>query len=139
MVFDESLFSLTPETFNTVNVDLAGGKSFFMIDFKMPVTTKHERVIAFEFIGIDDRASSDSLHREIQKRLSPDVLDHLHFNNPVSLQDAENRDFVGCSTASFTLTPAAKVGLVELNLTLKKVRRITAARYRLFGTAPFFY
>ena len=128
MVFDESLFSITPETFHTVDVDLAGGKPFFMVDFKMPIATEHERVVASEFIGIDDGTSSDGLDREIQKRLSPDILDDLYFNDPVSFQDAEYRDFVGRTTPSLTLSPATEVGLIELNFTLEKIPGITPAR-----------
>jgi len=120
MVLDEPFFSIAPEAFNTINIDLAGCKEFFMIDFKMPVATKHQRVITFEFIGIDDRSSPDSFHGEIQKCSGLDILDHLDLNNPVSLQDAENRDFAGSPTAPFTFASASEIGLVKFDFTLKE-------------------
>ncbi len=121
MVLDESFFSIAPEAFNTINIDLAGCKELFMIDFKMPVATKHQRVITFEFIGVDDRSAPDSFNCEIQKCSGLDILDDLDLNDPVSLQDAENRDFVGSSTAPFAFASASEIGFVKFDFTPKEV------------------
>ena len=91
-----------------------------MVDFKMPVTAKHQRVIAFEFIGIDDRSTPDGFRGEVQKRSGLDILHDRYFDNPVSLQDTENRDFAGSFPTSFTFAPASKTGLVKFDSALEE-------------------
>jgi len=86
----------------------------------MPIATEHQGVIAFEFIGINDRSAPDRFHGEIQKGSSLNVLDHLDLDDSVSLQDAENRDFAGSPTAPFAFAPASEIGLVKFDFALEE-------------------
>jgi len=129
MVLNESFFSITPESFNTINVNLARSKAFSMVNFEMSVTTKHQRVVALELIGINDGSPSDSLNREAQKCLGTNILYNIDFYDAIPLQDAKNRNFVGCATASFAFPSATEIGLIELNFPLKKTAGASIASY----------
>ncbi len=45
MKLDNSLFSIAPKTFKPINVHLSGGKSFLMINPKIPVSTELKGII----------------------------------------------------------------------------------------------
>ena len=46
-----------PKTFEPVHVDFSTRISLFMIDPEMPISAKHQRIIAPKFIGVDDRSA----------------------------------------------------------------------------------
>lgn len=57
MELDKPFLDVAPETFNVVYVNFAAGKELFMVDVEMTITAKHKRVIAPEFVGVDDSAA----------------------------------------------------------------------------------
>ena len=122
MEFDDSFFSVTPESFNTVNINFPVAKMFPMVDVNMPVTTEHQGIIAFEFVGINDAAAPDHFDRQIQQSFGFDILDDLHMDTAVSLEDAEHRNLIGGSTAPFAFALAPKVRFIDFNGSVHPIR-----------------
>ena len=114
-MFDQSLFGIAPEAFKAVDVHFATWKPFFMIDFQVPVTAAHQRVIASEFIGINDRPSAYGFNGEVEQGIGRDIFNHFDLYNPITLQNAEYRDFVEGPTATFAFASATKIGFVQFN------------------------
>ena len=112
---NKPFFSIAPEPFDTVDVDLAIAKMFTMVKIDMPVTTEHERIIAFEFVGINNAAAPDHLDRQIKQCLGFNILDHLHMDKAISLEDAEYGNLIKGPASSFTFALAPKVRFIHLN------------------------
>ena len=112
---DEPLLSVTPEPFDAVDGDLAIAKVFAMVKIDMPVATEHERIIAVEFVGVNNAPASDHLDRQVKQCLSLDILDHLHMDKAISLEDTEYGDLIKSPTSSFTFAFAPKVRFIHLN------------------------
>ena len=112
VVFDDSLFGPTPESFQAVDVYPASGEMLPMIDLQVPVATKHQGVIDPIAVGIDDAATAHLGDGQPQHRMSPHIGDDLHADLPLAFQDAENRDLASSTTSSFALAATAKVGLI---------------------------
>jgi hypothetical protein len=129
MVLNQSFFRITPESFHPINVNFARSKAFSMVYFEMPVPTKHQRVIALEFISINDGSPSDCLNGQVQQCFSADVLYNSNFYSAISVQNAKDRDFVGCATAPLAFPSATEIGLIEFNLPLEKVASAGVSRY----------
>ena len=90
-----------------------------MVDFQMPISTAHQRIVASEFVGINNRAAADGFNCQIQQCSSADIFNHLDFNSAVSFQDTEYRYFVGSSTATLAFAFAAKIGFIDLNFPIQ--------------------
>jgi len=120
MMFNKSFFSITPEAFNTVNIDLTRGESLPVVYLQVPISTKHQRIIAFEFVCVNNRAPSNSLNGEVEQCFCCDILDYFNFYNSISFKDAKDRDLIECTPASFPFASTSKVGLIKLNLPLKE-------------------
>jgi len=129
MVLDQPLFSITPESFHPININLARGKAFSMVNFEMPVTAKHQGVIALEFIGIHDGSPPDRLDGEVQQCFRPDILYHRDLNDAIAVQDAEDRDFMGGAAPPLAPPSATEIGLIEFDLPLEKIAGSSIARY----------
>lgn len=123
------LFSITPEALKSIDVDLAYGEAFAMVNPQMSVSAKHKGIIAFEFIGIHNRTSSDGFYCHLQNRFGSHIFKNLNLNNTVPLQNTENRDFIKGSPATFAFTFAAKIGFIKLYLAIKKIWRIYGISY----------
>jgi hypothetical protein len=115
MMFNQPFFSIAPETFQAVDVDFAGREDLFVVDPEMAITAEHQSIITSELIGIDYTPSTHFFDRQIQKGLGTDVGQNLHLNNSLSLQDAENRDFVTSTSSTFAFTLTSKIGFVHLH------------------------
>lgn len=64
MMFYKSFFGVTPEYFESVDINFTGGEFSFMIDVQMPIATEHQRIIASKFIRINNSPSSYGLNRQ---------------------------------------------------------------------------
>jgi len=117
----EPFLGVAPKSLDAVYVNLAVGKELFMVQIDMAITAKHKRVVALELVGIDDAAAPHHFNRKVEERACLDVLDRLHFDDPVTLQDAENRDFSGRPSAALALASALKVALVHLDHSAEKL------------------
>jgi len=121
MVFYQSFFGITPEAFEAVNINLASGKFLMMIDFQVPVSAIHQSIIASEFIGINDGASSDCLNGEVEQSLCTDIRNNFNPNDAVPFKDTENRHFPGSASASVTFSSTPEVCLIQFDLSCKQM------------------
>lgn len=131
MELDDALFGVTPKPFNTVDVDLAVTKMLAMIDIDVPVTAEHERIIAFELVSVNDAAAPDHFDRQIEQCLGFDVLNRLHMDQAVSLEDTEHRNLVGRSSSALPFAFAAKIGLVHFDCPVHPVWKFDVVPDRL--------
>ena len=118
---DQSFFGEGPETFQSIDINFSARVSFFMVDSQVAITAEHQRVIAAEFIGVDDRSATNRFDRHIQQRGRRDVFDDVDLDYAISLQNAENRDFMGSSPATLTLPLSSEVRFVHFDLAAQKI------------------
>ena len=118
---DQALFGEGPEAFQSIDVNFSARVSFFMVDSQVAIAAEHQRVIAAEFIGVDDRSATDRFDRHIQQRGRRDVFDDVDLDHAISLQNAENRDFMGSSPATLTLPLSSEVRFVHFDLAAQKI------------------
>lgn len=116
VMFNETLLSITPEPFQAIDIDLAIGEAFRMVNPHMFIATEHERVIASEFIRVDNTAPAYHLDRMVQKGFSADISNSCYCNGAISFQNAEDRDFVESSSAPFAFASSPKVGFIQFDL-----------------------
>jgi hypothetical protein len=121
MIFNQPLFCITPKALKPINIDFSSRKSLRMINLQMPVSTKHKRIVAFEFISIHDTSSSNSLYRKIQNRFRSHILQNIYPYNTVSFKDSKDRNFVPCSSSSWTFPLSSKIRLINLDFSFKKI------------------
>ena len=121
MMFDEPLLGVGPKAFQAVDVHFAPSEAPIMIHPQVAIAAEHQGVIDLVAVGVDHAAPTDHLHGGGQKGLGRDVADRLHLDPAAPLQDAENRDFTRCASASLALALAPEVGLVRLHLPSKKL------------------
>ena len=126
MELDNAFFGITPESFNAIDIDFPVAKMLTMVNVDMPVTTEHERIIALELVRVNDTTTPDHLDRQIEQGFSSDVLNGLHMDATVSLEDAEYRNLISRPTAAFAFASAPKVGLVQFDRPVHPVRRFNA-------------
>jgi hypothetical protein len=131
MEFDEPLLGIAPEAFNAIDVNLAIAEVFSMVKIDMSIAAEHEGIITLEFVGVNNAPTPDHLDRQIKQGLGFDILDSLHMDKPVSLEDTEHWNLVGCSASTFALTLSAKVGFVQFNRPVHPFRRRNAMPNRL--------
>ena len=118
--FNDSFLGEAPKSLHPVDIDLTGGKELFMVDFDVAIPAEHEAVVAFEFIGIDDTASANSFHGEVEQGVCRDIVDYLDLDHPLALQDTENRHFIVCSPAPFTLSSSPEIRFIHLNFSTEQ-------------------
>ena len=126
MEFNQSLFSISPKTFKTVNADFPSIKSFSMVNCQMPVTTKHQRIIASKFIGVNERTSPNGFDRVGKQFTSADVLDDCDLYKAFSLENTEYRRLILGSSSAFTFSLAAEIRLISRDLSLEQEVAILA-------------
>lgn len=120
MELDNALFSERPETFQAVDIDLAGGEAFGMVNPQVPVTAEHQSIVTMELISVDDGTPFDGLDGHVKQAFGFNISDHINFNNAVSLQDTEDRDFSEGSPAALAFPSAPEVAFVNFHLALEE-------------------
>jgi hypothetical protein len=126
MMFDQPFLGIGPEAFKAVDVDLARAEAPLMIDLQMAIAAEHQCIVAAEFIGINDAAASHHLDCHIQENLGRDLSNDLDFDQPLTLENAENRDFAGRPASTMAFASAAEVGLIGLDLPTQEEHTILA-------------
>jgi len=121
MKLNNPFFSEGPETLQAVDVNLAGGESFGVVNPQMPVAAEHQGVVSLEFVGIDNGTAPDGLNSQTKDAFGGNVLNNLHFGNPVSLQDSKDRNLTGGSPAALSFSSASEIGFVHLNLSPEEI------------------
>ena len=124
MEFDEPFLGIAPESFESVDIDLASGKSLTMIHPEMPISAKHETVIAFELVRIDNSPSPDSLHRHTKERSRTNIHDYFYFHQAVPLEYTKDGYLVLSSPSPFPLTPASKVGFIGFDFSAEDIHSV---------------
>jgi hypothetical protein len=122
MELDEPFLGVAPESFNAVDVDLAIAKVPAMVKVDMPVPTEHERIIAFELVRVNNTSTSDHLDRQVKQCLSLDILNGLHMDKSIPLEDAEHGDLIGRPAPAFSFALASEVGLVQFDRPIHPLR-----------------
>src|SRR3989344_2716626 len=144
----KNMLRKTPESLNAVNVvfRLLVDHAFRVIDGKM-LPQPLQGVVAFERIGVVDRALSRFLPDDRHKVIRRDPLDYPRIYPPVTLQKAENDAFTLGSSSALPFPSASEVRLVHLNVTRKfrslkfcgmiqcKAKFLVDASYRLIVRA----
>jgi hypothetical protein len=82
----------------------------------MPVSAEHQTVVTFELIRIDDTSSANLLDGETQQYLRRNFWDGTDLDDAPSLQDAEDGNFAGGSTASVAFSSSSEVGFIQFYL-----------------------
>src|SRR3990170_2475760 len=120
MELNKSFFSITPEAFKTINVYFTGCKQFTMINPQMSITTKHKRIIAFKFISVNNRATSNGFNCHIKYRLGCNIFNNINPYYPISLKNTKYWNLIPCASTTFTLASATKVRLIKFYLTQRR-------------------
>src|SRR5450759_525151 len=122
----QNMFSITPKPFNAVDMvfGLFTHKAFGMINHHM-FSKSLQRLISTKRIGVVDRSLVGMRLDMSHERLCRNRLHNLGVDPSIPLQQAEYDAFTSCATPTLTLANAAKVGLIQLDLT------------RQFGTFEF--
>ena len=92
-----------------------------MLDFQVRVSTTHESIKASKIIGINDRASADSLNGQVEQSLRTDILENFYPNDAVPFKNPENRNFSGRFSPSIAFSPASEVSFIQFDLSSKQV------------------
>lgn len=122
MKFNNAFFGITPKALNAIDVNFAVTKMLPMVNVDMPVTTEHQSIITFEFVGVNNASAPDHFDGQIKQSLGLDVFNSLHMDTAVSLEDAEDGNLVNRPTASFAFAFASKVRFVQFNCPIHPVR-----------------
>ena len=126
MRFDNSFFSITPETFKSIDVDLSSGKAFSMIYPKMSISTEHQGIITSEPIRINNRPSSYCFYCITEYFLSSDIFQDFNFYGSFPLKNTKHRNLIPGTSSSFPFTFTSKIGFICLYFTSKKKITIKA-------------
>ena len=110
----------TPESLDAVNV-IPGScvdQGLAMAD-RMVLPQTFQRIIASERVGIVDRSLLRFLPDNRHQLFLGDVLDNPCINPPIAFQKAKYHAFASCATSPLSFASAAKVGLVNFNLSVQ--------------------
>jgi len=115
----QDMLRVTPKSFNAVDMILAAvGKGLSMIQ-TVVLAQPFKGVVASEGVGVVHRALPGMLLDVRHKLLGRYPLHNLGVYLAVAFQKAQNNAFPSRTSSPLTLAPAAKIGVVNLNLTLK--------------------
>lgn len=120
MKFYNPFFGVTPKAFQAININLASGKTFAMIDLEMPIAAKHKRVINSEFVSVHDRTAPHLFYGHVKHCISRNVRENLDPYNAVSLENAEDRNLISGTPSARPFAPAAKIALIRLYFAIKE-------------------
>jgi len=114
----QNMFSITPKTFDAVNMVFGSfiDKLLGVINHQM-LTKALQRLISPKGVRILDRALAGMVLNMGQKGPRRDRLHYLRIDPAIALQKAKNDTLASRTTAALPLTSAPKVRLIHLNLT----------------------
>ena len=115
MVLVKPFLGEAPESFEAVDVDAASCEELGVVEVEMPVSAEHEAVVGLEPVRVHDATSADGLDREAQQGLAGDVGYLGNPDAPSALQNDEDSNLSGRSTATLPLASCAEVRLVEFH------------------------
>lgn len=114
----QNMFSITPKTFDAVNVVFGSfiDKLLGVINHQM-FTKALQGLIAPKGVRIVDRALTGMVLNMGQKGSRRDRLHYLGIDPAIALQQAKDDAFASRTSAALPLPSTPKVGLIHLNLT----------------------
>ena len=115
--FPHVALRLVPEILDTVDVVLFVCKQLRVIDPHMTEIGDIEGVVAGPGIRVDDAIGQDHAVYDRHQGLGAGVGDHLRVDLAAAFEDAEDGDLADSATASLSLTFAAEVAFIDLDLT----------------------
>ena len=116
----EMALGLVPEILDPVDVVVLIGEQLRVVDAGVMKARHVKRVIAPEAVRVDDAVGQDHALHDGQKRVGAGVGYHHRVDPASTLEQPENRDFPGCPAPSLALSDAAKVALVDFNLSRQR-------------------
>ena len=129
VMLGQSFFSIAPEAFQSVDIYSTAREIFPMIDLKMPISTKHKRIVDLIPVGIDDTAPANFRNRKIHNGFRSYIRNTLHPYSAVSFKNPEHRYLACRASASLALPPAAEVRFIKFNLSRKRPGCIFGMRH----------
>lgn len=119
-VIVQNMLCKAPKPLNAINMILGflANQRFRVVDGKV-LPEPLQRVVAPEGIGIVDRPFSGFLSDDGHKLLLGHMLHNSRIDLAVALQEAKYNVFTGCTAPALALASAAKVGLIQLHLTVQ--------------------
>src|SRR5450759_1921328 len=114
----QNVFSITPKSFNAVDVVFGFfiNKVIGVIHYQM-FTKSLQRLIPTKRIGVVDRSLTGMRLDMSHQSLSRDRLHDFGVNPSIPLQQAKYDTFSSRATTTLPLTGSAEVGLIQLDLT----------------------
>ncbi len=116
----EVALGLVPEVLDPVDVVVLIGEQPRVVDAGVMEARHVKRVIAPEAVRVDDAVGQDHALHDGKKRVGAGVGYHYRVDPASTLEQPENGDFPGCSTPSLAFSDAAKVTLIDFNLSLQR-------------------
>src|SRR3989344_3164648 len=121
-VIVQNMLSVTPKSFNAVNVVLAAVDQGLSVVQPVMLAPALEGVVAAESVRVVDRPFSGALPDMGHKFIGGHLFHHLGVYPAVPLQKAQNNAFPGSASAASALPAAAEIALIYLNLALQFAR-----------------
>src|SRR5450759_3483457 len=114
----QNMFSITPKSFNAIDVVFGFfiNKVFGVIDYQM-FTKSLQRLIPTKRIGVIDRTLTGMRLDMSHQSLSRDRLHDFGVNPSITLQQAKYDTFSSRTTPTLPLTDSTEIGLIQLDLT----------------------
>jgi len=115
----EVALGLVPEVLDPVDVVVLVGEQLRVVDAGVMEARHVKRVIAPEAVRVDDTGGQDHALHDGQKRVGAGVGYHYRVDPASTLEQPENRHLSRCPTPSLALSDAAKIALIDFNLSLQ--------------------
>jgi len=110
---------LVPEILNPVDMVLPVNEPLRMVNPDVVKVRDVQRIIAPEGVRVHDAVWHDHALHDGQKRRASSVRNHDRVDPSSTLQQAENRNFTGSTSASFAFPDSVEIALIDFNLTIE--------------------
>ena len=111
---------LVPEVLDPVDMAPLVDEPLRVIDPNMVEVRNVQGIIARKAVRIDDAVRPDHTLHNRHQRGSPGIGNHRRVDLPTSLQKPENRDFSASASTPLAFAAAAKITLINLDLSGKR-------------------
>ncbi len=118
----EDMLGVAPKSLNPVDMILAMIRKCFAVVQPVMLAQTLQGVVASKRVGVVDRSFPRMLPDMRHQLISRNPLNHFCVHPAIALQKAEYNGFACRTPSALTLAPAAKVGLVYLDLALELAR-----------------
>lgn len=120
MMLDKAFLGPAPESLETVDVYLAVGEPFPMIDSKVTIAAEHERIVCLIAVGVYDASSADGFNGKAEKGFRTHIGYGFDPDDSLPFKDTEHRDLAGGAPSTLGLSSAAEVALIKFDLAVEE-------------------